>query len=139
MRGSDVSLKLQDYVYEHVDVRGLLQRLLLALAFHHTAPTGRRARPGRPAACHHPSHAAQLLRAGLRALAQVHHPDHGGDDATMRAVLETYQGLCAPLKNTPGMRGARAPPTRGDRVCNSAANNFPLRRAKPMIELTKYK
>jgi uncharacterized protein (DUF3820 family) len=37
--------------------------------------------------------ATRLLRTGFRTLAQVHHPDHGGDDATMRAVHETYEAL----------------------------------------------
>jgi hypothetical protein len=33
-----------------------------------------------------------------------------GDDATMRAVLETYQGLRTLLHDAPGRRRARAPP-----------------------------
>ena len=82
-----MSLKLQDYVYEHVDVRGFT-----------TPPPPRdgNGQDGSLRATLHPM-AARLLRDGLRSLAQVHHRDHGGDDATMRAIRETYEALRASL------------------------------------------
>jgi hypothetical protein len=119
-RGEDVRAVPSSYLvwaFENATLSPDLSRAIQAeLADRYPPPPSRygNGQNGPLRATLHPL-ATRLLRAGLRALAQVHHPDHGGDDVTMRAVLETYQGLCTLLKDV--TRRARAPPTpEGDRT-----------------------
>ena len=108
----------------------------LACRYPPPPPRDRNGQDGPLRATLHPM-AARLLRAGLRALAQVHHPDHGGDDATMRAVLETYRGLRTLLQDAPGMRRARAPPIpMRDWTCHAAPQH---RKGIVMINPEKYR
>ncbi len=42
-----------------------------------------------------PSAPAELVKAAYRTLAQLHHPDHGGDDERMKKINAAYKRLAA--------------------------------------------
>jgi len=46
------------------------------------------------------SWAERLVQAGFRALASQHHPDHGGDNESMRQVMAAHEKLKEMLKRS---------------------------------------
>ncbi len=62
-----------------------------------TPPPPPRAQPSDPYSTLHllPSAPAELVKAAYRTLAQLHHPDRGGDEEEMKAINEAYRRLAA--------------------------------------------
>ncbi len=62
-----------------------------------TPPPPPRPKPVDPYTALHllPSAPAELVKAAYRTLAQIHHPDHGGSEETMKRLNEAYGKLLA--------------------------------------------